>query len=62
MSNEDLNKLSKSELFELIAEHKAKLLSLRVAKGLNKEFKPHLIKQSRRAIARLMTQVNRGDK
>ena len=41
MNKADLQNLSNAEIKELVAEHKAKLLAIRVARGLNKEFKSH---------------------
>ena len=60
MSSTDIQNLSKKELFELIAEYKAKLLSIRVAQGFNKDFKAHEKRQYRKAIARLLTHINGG--
>jgi large subunit ribosomal protein L29 len=55
MKKEDLKNLSKEELVDKLNDSKKKLMELRFQRKVGHVEKPHLFKQTKRSIARILT-------
>lgn len=62
MNQKEIIALSRDEVVEKIAEHKKQLLSLRVQKATSQLTKWHLLKQTRKTVARLNTRLSQIEK
>jgi large subunit ribosomal protein L29 len=60
-AKELLNK-NLSELFKLLNEERRKLLNLKIDHSLNKLKKTHLLKETKKNIARILTIINQKNK
>jgi large subunit ribosomal protein L29 len=58
MKAKELRLKSLSELFKLLAEERKKLFNLKIEKSLKKLNKPHLLKLTKKNIARILTVIN----
>lgn len=57
MKNSEIRELSTQELVEMIDEQKSKMYDLRAAHAISKIEQPHLLKSTKRFIARLKTEL-----
>ncbi len=58
MKASDLRKKTLPELFKLLEEERKRLFNLRIEKELGKLKQTHLIKMTRKNIARILTVIN----
>lgn len=58
MKAKELRAKSLSELFKLLSEERKKLFELKIEKSLNKLKKTHLLRLTRKNIARILTIIN----
>ena len=62
MKNSEIRELSTKELVELIDEKKVELYKLRAANAVGSLEKTHTLKETKRLIARLMTELTKREK
>ena len=62
MKAKELRTKSLNELFKLLEEERKKLFDLKLEKGLGKLKQTHLIKITRKNIARILTIINEKNK
>lgn len=58
MKVKELREKNLPELFKILKEEREKLFKLKIEKSLKKLTKPHLIRESKKNIARILTKIN----
>jgi|FaiFalDrversion2_1042247.scaffolds.fasta_scaffold13058_2 large subunit ribosomal protein L29 len=58
MEVKELREKNLSELFKILKEEREKLFKLKIEKSLKKLTKPHLLRETKKNIARILTIIN----